>query len=142
MFKDKIVRWLEGNLYSGSKDYILSHQEKIKDDLLKLQIPLESQIGYFYLNYGADSYRGWYELNSPNEILDAFEEIQDYLDLSENFLPISGIEGGGVIIYDRLSGKVYDIIYEDSDKLLAGKIKPVGKTFEKFLLWAIKKCDD
>ncbi len=136
MFDEKIHNWLLELTLTNADEWLSSHRLDIINDFKLLGISEDSQIVEFYTKYGAYRYRGWYELISSSEIKENSVYLQEDFDIPEKFVGISSFEGGGFILYDKLTGCVYDLTTDQIVNLLSDKLKPVAKDFASFVVWA------
>ena len=111
------------------------------EHLNELGLSIDSEIGFFYLNYGSFSVRGWYELDEVGSISESTEYAHSELGVPEHFIALSGIEGEGIILYDRSNGSVFDVEFGQFENLTSGALAPVAHTFTGYLQWCKAKHD-
>jgi len=135
-FPNDIDTWLSEGNNPAYSEYLTGQREEINHFFEDLGIPLDSEIAHFYRHYGASSFRGWYGLND----LDQFEDMIDYskeeLGVSEDYLPLSSIEGEGVTFYQKCTGAVFDVEFGQFEAFEKGELAPIAKSFVGFLSWA------
>ncbi|ENX57970.1 MULTISPECIES: hypothetical protein [Acinetobacter] len=111
----------------------------ILDGLNALGIPITSQLAKFYLKYKPHLVGGRHinELLDPsssnNEILFQTTYAENVLDIPVGFLSITNDEGEGMILYEKLTEKVYNVSYDDIDKLISGELEATWINFYAFL---------
>ena len=141
MIASGIQDWLEMNQHAGSKAYVISHQHETRIWLDRLGLAPDSELGFFYLNYGATSVRGWYELNEIDQIQDSTDYVHRELDVPKEYLALTSIEGQGVVLYHRGTQAVQDVAFGQFDDLMAGSLDPVADSFCGFLSWCKAKSE-
>ena len=127
--------WLSDFDYPEYTKAIREKQDATTTQLRALGIAEESEIADFYLNFGALSASGWYELLEPEELGDMASYIHSEFGLPERFIALTNHEGGGFSLLDCESMFVYDIVFGDLEDLLAGRVDPVAKSFSAYLEW-------
>lgn len=107
MFAADITRWLNDNMTTGSRAYVVEHQAEIRDCLEDLGIAAGTELAYFYLNFDATAVSGWYSLNEIDQLQDATDYAQ-----SE-----------------------YDVLFGQFEALADGSLAPLAESFQGFLRW-------
>lgn len=130
-----IRAWLESNTTPGSARHALADRDRRRGLLASLDIPERSALGEFYVRYGPDSVRGWYELNDLDDIADWTQYAHEELGVPDHFLALSSIEGEGIVLYDRRTGAVFDVEFGQFEALESGALAATGDTFEDVLRW-------
>ena len=135
MFPEEITRWLRENEDSGYASYRRSNRSSDLEMLAELGIPQNSEIGYFYLEFGPATVRGWYDLCEVDSIREATDFAHEELGVPRHFLALSGTEGQGVVLYDSRSGAIYDVEFGQFEDLQSGVKEPIARSFSAYLSW-------
>ena len=135
MIQSEVRKWLDENQHAGSKAHVISHQPETRTVLDHLGVLHESEVGYFYLNYGPSAVRGWYELNEVDQIQDCTDYVRGEFDVPDEYLALKSMEGQGVVLYHRCSQAVYDVDFGRFDDLISGSLPPITDSFSGFLSW-------
>jgi hypothetical protein len=135
MFLPIIQQWLDSNKHPSYASYLLANRSAVEAELTQLGLDLNSEIAYLYLNYGSGSVRGWYELNEIEQIRSATTYAHLELDVPENFLALTSIEGQGITLFDKESGAIFDVEFGEFEELTSGKLLPIANSVSEFLLW-------
>lgn len=135
MFDHDIEAWLKKRFHEGYHKQVESGRISTLETLRSLGVPSGSELEYFYLNHGASTVSGWYELNEPEQLQEWTEYAHDELEVATQFIALTGIQGEGITLYNRDSGAVFDVEYGQFDSLADGSLQPVGTTFQEFLWW-------
>jgi hypothetical protein len=134
-FPTDVHEWLTSNSAPGEARFMNQHLDEILDAFLKLDISPSSELVHLYVNYGAASVVGWYELNEFDVIEEATEYAHDELGVPDNFIALTSTEGAGVTLYCRETGRIFDVEFGYFDKLINGELQPVGETVVDYLRW-------
>lgn len=135
MFSADITRWLNDNMTAGSKAYVVEQQAEIRDCLDDLGIPAGSEVAYFYLNFDATAVSGWYPLYEVDQLQDATDYAHSELEVPDDYIALTGIEGEGIVLYHRKTHAVYDVPFGQFEALVDGSLAPVASSFQDFLRW-------
>ena len=135
MFTEATRKWLEEFDFPKYTQEIRSKKSETESILTDLGFEPDSEIVYFYKNYGALSARGWYELLEPREIEEMTEYAHSELEIPEFFIALTSFEGSGMSLVDKRDSKIYDITLGEIEDLIDLKTKPIADTFEEYLLW-------
>lgn len=141
--KIKKFRSLYGDDYVES---IVWTQEDARGILLKLGISEEKLFHIFYLNiielpecYRSEDIYGLSEM---------FEDYRNpfwgskFKDIEEKYLQFSSIEGEYSYFYDKKNDSIYGIGWQDMEKFVNGKMRPLFNTFCEFLQWYYSNEDE
>jgi hypothetical protein len=96
----------------------------------------------FYLRYRCYTVRGWYELNDVSEIGLATAFAHRELSVSSDFVALTGVQGGGITLYNRKDGRVFDVEFGQFEKLASGELAPIANSFVEYLRWCKVKDED
>lgn len=135
MFAEEIVRWLRGNEDPGYASYRRDNRSSDLALLAELGIATSCELGYFYLEFGPATVRGWYELCELDSIREATDFAHDELGVPRHFLALSGTEGQGILLYDTRSGAIYDVEFGQFEDLQGDVKEPVAGSFSEYLAW-------
>ena len=135
MLPESTKAWLRKFDYPEYTQAVRTNQAATEEHLSEIGIPLDSDVAEFYLNFGALSATGWYELLEPRELKETADYIHSDFELPDRFLPLTHHEGGGFSLLDRESGHVYDLVFDEIDDLIAGSLDPVAQSFGEYLEW-------
>ncbi len=135
MLPEDTKAWLSEFDYPDYTTSIRGRQHVTRKQLGELGISPDSEIADFYLNHGALSATGWYELLEPGELGDVADYIHSAFGLPEHFIALTNHEGGGFSLLDRQSMFIYDIIFDPLDDLIGGLVAPVAESFAGYLEW-------
>lgn len=135
MLPESTKAWLSEFDYPEYTQSIRANQGATKDLLTEVGIAVDSDVAEFYLNFGALSATGWYELLEPRELKETADYVHSDFDIPENFLPLTHHEGGGFSLLDRRSGHIYDLVFDQINDLIAGTLDPVSRSFGEYLEW-------
>ncbi len=135
MLPTHITAWLKSFDFASYTEAIRAAQSETRKTLDALSLSPESEIGDFYLNYGALSAPGWYEILEVDDLADMADYIHEEFELPVRFIALTAHEGGGFSLMDRDSGSVYDVTFDEIDDMLEGRVEPVGKSFAEYLEW-------
>ena len=141
MFASDITRWLNGNMTTGSKAYVVEHQAEIRDCLADLGVSAGTELAYFYLHFDASAVSGWYSLYEIDQLQDATEYAHSELEVPADYIALTGTEGEGIVLYQRDTHAVYDVPFGQFDALASGSLKPVAISFQDFLRWCKGQSD-
>jgi len=104
-----------------------------------LGVDPDTELGQFYLNYPPECVRGWYELNRVEDIRRATEFARRELAVGPEYLALTGVEGEGITLYHRATGKVFDVQFGQFEALQAESLPPVASSFVEYLRWCRSK---
>jgi hypothetical protein len=135
MFAAEITNWLNANTTASSKAYVVAHLAETRDILDRLGITRESELAYFYSHFDASAVRGWYELNEIDQVHDATDYARTELKVPADYIALTGIEGQGIVLYNRNTQAVYDLEFGQFDQLADGTLAPIASSFQGFLQW-------
>lgn len=135
MFAAELTNWLNANTTAGSKAYVVAHLAETRECLDLLGITGESELAYFYSHFDAGAVRGRYELNEIDQVRDATDYAHIELKVPAEYIALTGIEGQGIILYNRNTQAVYDVVFGRFDQLADGTLVPVASSFQGFLEW-------
>lgn len=135
MFSPVIRQWLDSNQHPGYASHLRTNRSNVETELMSLGIDLNSEAAYLYINYGSAPVRGWYELNEVEQIQAATAYAHSELGVPENFLALTGIEGQGITLLDKITGSVFDVEFGQFELLSSGNLTPIAKSIGEFLLW-------
>jgi hypothetical protein len=138
-FPPHIIKWLNKRYSEGYSDYLKENRASIEQSLRDAGLSPEEEITHFFLNYGPASFGGWYELTSASELRDLIEYARDELELDEDYLPITSIEGEGITLYRKSTGQVFDVEFGQFELLYKNELPPIAESFVGFLEWAKQK---
>jgi hypothetical protein len=113
-------------------------QYEIVQTLNSLGVPTASEFAHLYLNYGPFCVRGHYELNEVESLVDGTDYAHSELGVDPKFIALTSIEGGGITLYDRTDGKIYDVEFGEFDLLRDGKFQPTAETMADFVRWCAR----
>jgi|GEM_PF-2320969 len=139
MYPDKLVRWLCANGTEEYLSFVRSHKEATLKHLVGLAIDEQSELGSFYLHYGAFCVSGWYELNEIESIKEWTEYAHEELEVPFEYLALTSNEGQGMALFNRNSGEVFDVEYGKFEDLKKGTLTPIASSFVGFLHWCMEK---
>lgn len=120
--------------------WLRSRDSQIADALAELGVSPESEFAKFYAKYW-----GPFRSNQTGiELLDLVEQKESVLtntrlvrkeyNFPDQFIVVSSLLGGGVVVFETTTGKVYDVDFEGSDELLIeGKLPPTNNSWNEFL---------
>lgn len=135
MLPESTKSWLNEFDFPEYREAIRNNQEETKKHLADVGIALDSDIAEFYLNFGALTATGWYELLEPSTLRDATDYVHSDFDIPTQYIPLTAHEGGGFSLLDLESGRLYDLTFGEIDDLLAGTLEPVANSFADYLEW-------
>jgi len=135
MFENDVKTWLEGNTSAGYQSYVADHRAETAAILDRLAIEPESELAQLYLYYGAGAVRGWYELSEIDDIPLCTRYAHEELEIPANYIALSGVEGQGIVLYDRITQAVYDVEFGQFEQLADGSLDPIADTVGDFLRW-------
>jgi len=141
MLPTDIEKWLQSNSHPGYKAHFLANQANVSFYVATLEIE-GSELADLYLRHGAMPVRGWYELNEIDQIDQATAYAIRELGVPLGYLALTGIEGQGIVLYNRLSQAVFDVEFGQFDLLLKGELAPIATTFSGFLRWCRDRDQD
>ena len=76
MFAPEVHDWLVSASTPEYQKHITESKADRSATLKKLGLSENSEIFHFYTVYGEYTYRGWYELHSPNELFEYKNDIR------------------------------------------------------------------
>ncbi len=135
MFAYDIARWLNDNMTTGSKAYVVEHLAEIRGCLDDLGIAAGSELAYFYSNFDASAVSGWYSLNEIDQLQDATDYAHAELEVPAEYIALTGTEGQGIVLYHRKTHAVYDVPFGQFEALADGSLAPLASSFQDFLRW-------
>ena len=120
------------------------NREGVHDALRILGVDPASEFGEFYLEYEGPflsprPLQDLYDLTELSSILGSLDYIRDRYKLGEKFLPLTSDESGGMYLYNKEDGAVYDFYLRDYKPFMAGSIGPRWSSFNQFLQWFFDK---
>lgn len=142
MFATDITNWLNANTTADSRAYVVEHLAETLDSLSQLGITPESELAYFYLHYDASAVRGWYDLNEIDQVQEATDYAHSELKVPSNYIALTGVEGQGIVLYNRKNQAVYDVEFGQFGQLADGSLSPVATSFQGFLEWCKGQAAD
>jgi hypothetical protein len=137
MLANDITEWLNGNTTPGYREYLRQNEAEARTLLKAAGLAVNSEIGEFYLEHGADTVRGWYDLLEVDELADATGYAHEELGVPARFVALTGTEGQGIVLYDTASHAVFDVEFGQFDALADGALAPIAATFSEFLRWCM-----
>jgi hypothetical protein len=111
----------------------------VENGLAKLGIASNTQLANFFTTYSAHLLGGrhYKELldpaSPPDEMIDQTKYVHENLDIPLDFVALTSHEGEGMLLYEKSSGAVFDIGYEDIDQLVSGALQAKWPSFDAFL---------
>ncbi len=133
MWSTELSAWLQANS-TPAYDALLRAQTQVHAEQLRaLGVDLTSELAELYLRCGASNVRGWYELLEPDQLAEATAHVQAEWGVPAPFLALTGIEGQGVVLYDRRDGAIYDAPLDRLDALSRGQLPPLANSVANFL---------
>lgn len=141
MLPISVTEWLDGNTPEPYAYAIASKQGSTLAHLKLLGIDATSDVGQFYLRYGSFSVRGWYELHEIESIAESTLWAIIHMGIPEGYLALTGIEGSGIVLYQKDTGFVFDVEFGQFEALQDGGLKPIANSFTGYLLWCKAKSE-
>jgi hypothetical protein len=137
-FPPDVHALLTSQFHDGYHNNVEQSRYEIVQTLGSFQIPIKSELAHLYLNYGPYCVRGHYELNEIDNWASATDYAHDELGVDASFIALTSIEGGGITLYNRANGKVFDVEFGQFDCLAEGKLTPIAETVSNFIRWCAK----
>lgn len=134
-FPSDIEDWLVTNATSGTMAFVAENTAEILDVFRKLEIPSSSELFHLYVNHGSSSVVGWYELNDFDMIEEVTRYAHEELGVPKHFIALTSIEGQGITLYCRKTGRIFEVEYGRFETLAAGELECVAETVVDFLRW-------
>lgn len=128
MLPESTKTWLNEFDFPEYREAIRQNREATKKHLADVGIHLDSDIAEFYLNYGALTATGWYELLEPMTLRETADYVHSDFDIPTHYLPLTAHEGGGFSLLNLNSDQVYDLVFDQIDDLIAGTL---GRIFRR-----------
>ena len=140
MWSTELSAWLQAHSTPAYDAWLRAQTQVHAEQLRALGVDLTSELAELYLRCGASNVRGWYELLEPDQLAEATAHVQAEWGVPAPFLALTGIEGQGVVLYDRRSGAVYDLPFDRLDALCHGQLPPLASSVEGFLAWCCSRA--
>ncbi len=99
-----------------------------------------TELAHLYINYGPDAVRGWYELNQADTIADWTKYAHSELGVPNHFVALTGIEGQGILLYNKNDCSILDVEYGQFAQLAAGKVVPLASSVVAYLRWCMQRA--
>ena len=137
MLSSELKAWLQANSSPGYDAWLRAQAQAQAHagQLRALGVDLTSELAELYLQHGAGNVRGWYELLEPDQLAEATAHVQAEWGVPAPFLALTGIEGQGVVLYDRRSGAICDAPLDQLDALRSGQLPALADSVAGFLAW-------
>ena len=135
MLSVELRTWLQANSTPAYDAWLRAQAQVHAAQLRALGVDLTCDLAELYLKHGVSNVRGWYELLEPAQLAEATAYVQAEWDVPALFLALTGIEGQGVVLYDRRDGAIYDIPFDRLDALSRGQLQPLASSVANFLAW-------
>ena len=135
VLSSELKAWLQANSSPGYDAWLRAQAQVHAGQLRALGVDLTSELAELYLQHGAGNVRGWYELLEPDQLAEATAHVQAEWGVPAPFLALTGIEGQGVVLYDRRSGALYDAPLDRLDALRTGQLPALADSVAGFLAW-------
>ena len=135
MLPVELKAWLQANSTPGYAAWLHAQAQAHAGRLRELGVNLSSELAELYLQHGAGSVRGWYELLEPDALAEATAHVQAEWGVPAPFLALTGTEAHGVVLYDRRDGAIYDAPFDRLDALRRGELPPLACSVAGFLAW-------
>ncbi len=135
MFPPDVAQWLNANLTAGYAKHLAASFNETTRTLASLGVSADSELGHLYLHYGPSSVTGWYDLIEIDEVAGCTEYAEVELGTPRGFLALSSAEGQGIVMYEKSTGAVFDVEFEQLDQLVSGELPPIAPTVVEFLRW-------
>ena len=135
MLSVELSAWLQANSTPAYDAWLRAQAQVHAVQLRALDLDLTSEVADLYLRCGASNVRGWYELLEPDQLAEATAYAQVEWGVPAPFLALTGIEGHGVVLYDRRDGAIYDTPFDRLDALSRGQLQPLASSVANFLAW-------
>jgi hypothetical protein len=136
MFPTDITDWLKAKRTAEYAAYLVASFSETAQTLDSLGIRKDSELGHLYLHHGPWEVRGWYPLVEADEIEAQTMYAEEELEVQAgSFFALSGIEGEGIILYEKKTGAVFDVEFGQFEALASGTLKPTAPSVVEFLRW-------
>lgn len=135
MIPDDIAKWLLSNLSASQLEYLREARAENRKLLRGLGVAESSELAQFYLDFGPDAVRGWYDLLGLEEIREATEYAHEELGVPKQYLALSGLEGDGVVLYHLRNGSVLDVTRGQFELLEQEQLSPIAPSVAGYLQW-------
>lgn len=123
-----------------------SNPEAVDQALGKLGVPPDSEFGAFFREYVITFFRSDVSDEDLCDLLEPTAEIavgtrfvHEVWELPEKYICLSNVQGEGAYLYDRDTGEVWDFDLAHREDFLAGRQKPISKSFFEFMSWYLDK---
>ena len=134
MLSSDIRDWLSRNTSPGYRAHVSANQAETERLLVSLGVA-GTELAELYLHYGPSSVRGWYELIELEEIREITAYAEAELGVPAGYLALTSIEGQGITLYERATGRVFDVEFGQFDSFSGGSLPPLASSFGEFLRW-------
>jgi hypothetical protein len=140
MFPQEIETWLRSHLSASYIAHLAGSRSSTLRHLAAMGISETTELVYLYVNYGPDSVRGWYELNQADTIADWTKYAHSELGVPNHFVALTGIEGQGILLYNKNDGSILDVEYGQFEQLATGKVVPLALSVVGYLRWCMQRA--
>lgn len=138
-FPDDVHQILIQNFDAVIHRYLAKQVAETLVELSSLDIPRQSELTHLYVNYGRHAVSGWYELNDVDTLASWTDYAVTELEVPQDFVALSSIEGQGIVLLNRLSGAVYDVEYGQFEALGSGDLMPVANSIADYVRWCASR---
>lgn len=138
-FPDDVHQLLIANFIPDCHRVLQGRVVETLTTLSALGVPRESELAHLYVNYGPYTVTGWYELNEIEQLAPWTKYASDELQVPDNYVALTSIEGQGIALYDCRSEAVYDVEYGQFETLAANELEPVADSISAFIRWCAKR---
>lgn len=142
MMYDEVLSYLE-SVKDGHTEWAREHAAETLAYLSEVGLKPDSDLAQLYtaFGWGFRTRAPRYELLEPEGIPELTAYAHNELGVPCNFIALTSIEGQGITLLDRESGKVFDVEYGQFELLEQSLLEPFAESFGDFLRWYISDDD-
>jgi hypothetical protein len=142
MFPKEVDTWLRSRLHQIATyvEHLAGSRLSTARHLAAMGIGESTELAHLYVHYGPDSVMGCYELNQAADIAECTKYAHKELGVPDHYVALTGIEGDGILLYNKNDGSILDVEYGQFEQLAAGKVLPLASSVVGYLRWCMQRA--